>query len=68
MGFRKLHADDEAATAEFFPMHAHELEALDPRNALMSVDDIEIARLSGRRRRSLLCLELRTCDGREFSV
>jgi hypothetical protein len=68
LGFKCLHADDDAATAEFLPTHARALEALDPRNALVPVNDIEVARLSGRRRRSLLCLELQTRDGREFSM
>jgi hypothetical protein len=68
LGLKSLLADGDAATAEFLPAYARALEALDPRNAFVPVDDIEAARLSGRRRRSLLCLELQTRGGRDFSA
>ena len=65
IGAAALKIDDEDIAV--LPKHAHALQGLDPRNALIPVREIASARLSGRRKRGLFCLELRTRDGRDFA-
>lgn len=65
LGVDELDLGDEAIVA--MPSHARAMAELDSRNALLWVRDIRTARLTGRRKYGLFCLELRTRDNREFT-
>jgi hypothetical protein len=65
LGVDGLDLDDEMIVA--LPAHACEMAELDSRNALLWVREIRAARLSGRRKYGLFCLELRTQDDGDFT-
>lgn len=65
LGADRLELNDEAIVA--MPLHARDMAALDSRNALVWIRDIASARLSGRRKYGLYCLELHLRNGREFT-